>query len=1612
MLKKYVLFLLLISLIFVFIGCGSGSEEYFEPVTNSVVSEVVNGHLELPATSDGTKVTAEDNTFSDRAVISIIESNFSGLGSDYLDNAEKSYLITGYLKSDNLLEKDIPITRVEKPITVRLKNPFKENVEYYCIGLRKSKNEDWNFTRVDDSYSVGNSSTRAAKAGVDIVFNTTELGIEVALFAKINGSGKLVPATVVNKVKVGVTSEKDSSPSVENCKIKINSQNCYDDNMKIVLKLEGLNVSSLKSGDYIAEISFLNNKPEELAITNEAVKYEQQPDKSSGLGDKYVHKLLIRNIAGDADSLYFVLNTKNFSTSDFPMNFSVVIKNTDSIRETLPFNYEQNLKVEEDQGPSAPRNITISDSIARYGEPVTFKWQSSDEPDDVTFAVVMSRDGEDEVCVAENIKTTEWTSSTGSDALATGSWVVRIVARNAKGLTSYSEPIELKVVDAIKSPEIANLEKSYRLGKTIDLVWAETTDPLSEKSFAYDVILTNSDGSEKRVAKGLVTNSFKLEDLETGFYIVAVEATNGDIVIKSNDKIFQVRDPEAPAIPANVKVSGDKVREGDTVTLTWDPDSEETVTYNVYLKDSSNPEDKVADNISETSWTSSRGSEALNKGDYTARIEAVNSHDLKSSEIATFSVVSAEPDAAVINDMAYSHKVGEPVTVSWSAAKDALDAPIKYSVMLSKNGETPTQVVSDIAETFYDINSLEIGSYSVVISATNGIGSSDSLQKDFQVIDGSIPAPVVASLEKNTYRVGESIVLNWSPVSDPMGNKIVYNLWVYSGDKTSEPNYANIQGTSVTLTNLATGSYKTELVATNGDVTSAPASFEEFQVYTSARASLETIAHEQYLCNYYGTEMEFIVSVSEKNFDEENVAAAVNITGVDSSKVVKNWVDGRLHVKYSEPLPLGLAGKITMASVKDSFENNIEPFNNFNFNVIPFPGKGTDEEPFQLNAVAAVQMTNSDELPLIASLTSSVGAFRNMVFYDGVIKSGSDVLWNSLDVANVDDNPVIDIPMNEMWASSTAYPDVNMNFKGSLEGTTYTFVTGKTSFTTESGLVISIGDGSKTSPYLVYTPNQFDEVRNHLSSNLKQMRNIDLTGYSSPTCVPASTGFKRFGDSFDGLKGVYDGGGRYVANLRMNSGGDTALFGSISGENAELKNLGVVNGYIQGSGSWVAALVAEQLRGNLTNCYAENTTVKGNGGSIGGLVGRYNGGTVSGCHFIGTVETTAYNLGVGGLIGDYNGSGGTGHVFDCYVKDSTIKGTEGVGGFFGYDRGCALVENCYVEGCTVTGGYQTGGFLGQTYAGMSIKNCYAICDVTGGEYSGGFAGNLSGAKTNTIISGCYCSGNFSFTGNCSGGFIGYNNYFPIENCYIEADLVTFPSGQDVGGFIGFNGGVVTNCYAKITKVDAPHSQYVGGLVGYTTGGSLNDCYAIVDNVDAGSNAGVLVGQNYGTANRCYAKGNASGSSNVGILMGYSSSEVKECCAIGSARGTYMVGGLMGYNGYKVSNCYAQGEVIGGNIVGGLLGSTYNEVHNCYAAVTCSGTTNVGSLIGTFESSGSCKACFTTQPGTMFGTGSGSLCYYLPDGYTSSKNWSSYAWNEDIWNLEENTLPTLKNVVIE
>ena len=28
----------------------------------------------------------------------------------------------------NLLEKDIPITRVEKPITVRLKNPFKENL--------------------------------------------------------------------------------------------------------------------------------------------------------------------------------------------------------------------------------------------------------------------------------------------------------------------------------------------------------------------------------------------------------------------------------------------------------------------------------------------------------------------------------------------------------------------------------------------------------------------------------------------------------------------------------------------------------------------------------------------------------------------------------------------------------------------------------------------------------------------------------------------------------------------------------------------------------------------------------------------------------------------------------------------------------------------------------------------------------------------------------------------------------------------------------------------------------------------------------------------------------------------------------------------------------------------------------------------------------------------------------------------------------------------------------------------------------------------------------------------------------------------------------------------
>ena len=461
MFKKSLCFVFAIIVIAVsFIGCGSSDSYELGPeVLSSASSQTVNGEFLPPVTEDGTTINVEKDTFSEHAVVSIIEKVFDGTGSDYLTNADKSYEIRGILKSNNPLEANTEISSVEKPVSIVLKNNIAGDIEARYVGVKSIHGGDWSFTCVDNADK--NNAARAYYNGADVIYNTNTLNIEIALFAKVRGSDKLVPVTVVDNVDIKVDSEEDALGK-NHGKIKINNKQ-YGDNLKVGIKVSGSNVNYLAANDFIAEVTYLNNHESgNRNIAGADAGYEEL-GRSSGKGDKCVHKVYVREFNGNSDALNFTLKTKGISLDEFPMDFSVVVKNSDKSRDTLPFNYSDNLKMEELAAPKAPVDIMASSDKIRQGGSITITWKPGEESEGLTYDVVLTCNGSEEFVVAGNISETTWTSAEDEKSLEVGSYTYKIVVRNVDGQTSSSEkfflPIRLRLLLALNSasPSCANV---------------------------------------------------------------------------------------------------------------------------------------------------------------------------------------------------------------------------------------------------------------------------------------------------------------------------------------------------------------------------------------------------------------------------------------------------------------------------------------------------------------------------------------------------------------------------------------------------------------------------------------------------------------------------------------------------------------------------------------------------------------------------------------------------------------------------------------------------------------------------------------------------------------------------------------------------------------------------------------------------------------------------------------------------------------------------------------------------------------------------------------------------------------------------------------------------
>jgi hypothetical protein len=275
------------------------------------------------------------------------------------------------------------------------------------------------------------------------------------------------------------------------------------------------------------------------------------------------------------------------------------------------------------------------------------------------------------------------------------------------------------------------------------------------------------------------------------------------------------------------------------------------------------------------------------------------------------------------------------------------------------------------------------------------------------------------------------------------------------------------------------------------------------------------------------------------------------------------------------------------------------------------------------------------------------------------------------------------------------------------------------------------GTGEAVDPYLISNVEELTSVGHNprlMTCDFKLVGDLDLAGLH----------FYPIGRTNYPYRGIFDGNDHTITNLTIQGEGPLGLFSVLASE-AEVRNLGVVDVNVAGSGLNAGALVGD------------------------------NHGAVIRCHSTGTVhgENT-----VGGLLGSNRGS-----VKACYSV-TAVRGGYQVGGLIGMNRG--LVDQCFGAGPSISGGTRMGGLIGTNWGGV-LSRCYSTAAIDGGVLVGGLVGLMH--EDSAMIYHCYSAASFSRR-QFAGGLVGRNAPDSVAISFWDAEtsgLVNMcSSGSDRG----------------------------------------------------------------------------------------------------------------------------------------------------------------------------------------------------------------------------------------
>lgn len=179
--------------------------------------------------------------------------------------------------------------------------------------------------------------------------------------------------------------------------------------------------------------------------------------------------------------------------------------------------------------------------------------------------------------------------------------------------------------------------------------------------------------------------------------------------------------------------------------------------------------------------------------------------------------------------------------------------------------------------------------------------------------------------------------------------------------------------------------------------------------------------------------------------------------------------------------------------------------------------------------------------------------------------------------------------------------------------------------------------------------------------------------------------------------GHFGGQGHTISGIRINSSDDyQGLFGEI-GAGAEVKDIILTDAQITGK-VCTGGIAGRNNGGTISGCFVENDVTigyaPGNVTCHGGIVGNIiNGGRVSGCASKATVNGKISGNDGSELFGGVAGQNYNGSIEDCLYLGSTVNGIRSIGAIVGSNNSGCTITNCY---------YTSSGFEGKNASGTKF----------------------------------------------------------------------------------------------------------------------------------------------------------------------------------------------------------------------------------------------------------------------------------------------------------------------